>query len=437
MKTIFVIGAGRSVGSLIEYLSREAKIHNWQIYVGDQNLELAEKRAALYDNVVATLFDVKDIQELVNRVSKSDLVISMLPAHMHHPVAQVCVEHKKPLLTASYCSDDITSLNDLAVEKNTLILMEMGLDPGIDHMSAMRDIDQIREKGGDITLFKSFTGGLISSESDTNPWHYKITWNPRNVVIAGQGGVKFKRNGRYKFIPYHNLFDRTEDVVFNENTIFEGYPNRDSLKYEDIYGLEGIPTILRGTLRKKPFSKAWNILVKLGLTDDKIFVDDFSELTYRDFTNAFLPYDEVKKVEQKIRDIFNADDESLELLDWLGLFSNKVVGVKNWTAAQILQKLIEEKWKLEDDDKDMIVMQHQIQYKLNGKLHEHKSSLMLIGDDASNTSMAKTVGLPLGIAAKLILLEKISLQGVKIPISKEIYEPVLKELKELGVFFTY
>lgn len=436
MKEIVVIGAGRSVQSLIEYLSKCSTENNWQITIGDINLALAEEKAAIDPKIKAIHFDIQQITKAVEQLSRADLVISMLPAHMHLPVAQICIAHKINMLTASYISPDIVKLDQDAKAAGIIILMETGLDPGIDHMSAMKLLDEIREKGGKVNLFKSYTGGLVAPESDNNPWHYKVSWNPRNVVLAGLGGVKFRRNDRYKFIPYHNLFKRTEEITVAGIGKFEGYPNRDSLKYESIYGLEGVPTLIRGTLRRPPFCEGWNVLVQLGFTDDKIQIEDFSELTYREFTNAFLKYAENDSVEGKLRKSVPMTDEVFEMLEWLGLFSSEKIGLKEASPAQILQKMIESKWKLQPHDKDMIVMQHQIGYSLDGQDHLHTSSLVVKGDDSKNTSMAKTVGLPLGIAAKMILEGEIDLKGVQIPVSKALYNPILKELEDYGIQFS-
>lgn len=435
-KRIFLIGAGRSVRSFVQYITKHAALNHWHLVIGDISLENAQDKIIDKKTTSAIFFDVADQEQLTIQIHQADVVVSMLPASMHYPVAEKCVKLGKPLVTASYVASDVQTLDQQAKENKALLLMEMGLDPGIDHMSAKIEIDDILANGGRITSFKSFTGGLVAPESDTNPWNYKFTWNPRNVVLAGKGGVKFIRNAKYKYIPYHNLFKRYEPIHVDGYGAFEGYPNRDSLNYINVYGLEGIPTILRGTLRKKGFCDAWQVLVQLGYTNETIEIEQADQLTWRELTNSFLRYDADKRIEEKLREYLFVSDEIIEKLRWLGLFSDKKIPLSKATPAQLLQLILEEKWVLLPEDKDMIVMQHQFEYVLEGKNRQLTSSLVLKGDDANNTSMAKTVGLPLGIAVKLILTGQIELSGVQIPILPEIYIPVLKELEDYGIIFS-
>lgn len=434
-KHILLIGAGRSVQSLVDYIAEHLLTNGCTLTVAERDLERAKKMVGDLPNTTITYLDVTEREKLSVLIDKANLVISMLPAFMHLPIAEVCVRLGKFLLTASYVSPEINALHNESLQKDILIMMECGLDPGIDHMSAMQEINEIKDKGGDITLFKSYTGGLIAPESDDNPWGYKITWNPRNVVLAGKGGVKFIRNGQYKHIPYHNLFNRTEVVSIDDHGDFEGYPNRDSLSYRDVYGLENIPTILRGTLRKKGFTEAWHILVQLGYTDDTILFDDLKNLTIRDITNSFLPFSETLSLEQKLQQKHKLSDEVMEKLTWLGLFDRTTIPLESATACDILLHIISSKWKLSPQDKDMIVMQHQFDYTLSEKNYTNYSSLVLKGTDAEHTSMSATVGLPLGIMAKLILENKITKRGVCRPIYPEMYTPILAELENYGVHF--
>ncbi|MEM9391176.1 MAG: saccharopine dehydrogenase C-terminal domain-containing protein, partial [Bacteroidota bacterium] len=238
MKTILILGAGRSTSSLIEYLFKEVPIQNWLVRIGDFNPVLAEDKCSDFDNASAFAFDINDPTQRKIEISKADLVISMLPARFHALVAETCVEFGVHLVTASYVSPEMKAFNEQAQNKGIILLNECGLDPGIDHMSAMQVIDKIRTDGNELTAFETFTGGLLApDETDRNPWEYKFTWNPRNVVLAGQGIVKFIQEGKYKFIPYHKLFRRTEQVHIPGYGYFEGYANRDSLKYLDVYGL--------------------------------------------------------------------------------------------------------------------------------------------------------------------------------------------------------
>lgn len=440
MKNILLIGAGRSTISLIEYLLENLEREDWSLVVGDQNLEFATSKIGNNPRAKAIKFDVTDDIQRVTEIKRADIVISMLPAHMHISVAKDCVSFKKNMVTASYVSKEMRALEYEAIKNGVTIINEIGVDPGIDHLSAMKVIDEIRDKGGKIEEFETFTGGLIAPESDDNPWNYKFTWNPRNVVLAGQGGaVKFIQSGTYKYIPYHKLFRRTEIIDVEGHGKFEGYANRDSLMYRSVYNLEDVKTMYRGTLRKPGFSRAWNVFVQLGATDDSYTIPNSEDLTFRDFINLFLAYNPTDSVELKLKHYLNMHQDDVELfekLQWLDIFEPIQIPLKNATPAQILQYILERKWSLKKEDKDMIVMWHKFIYTLNGERKELHSSMVVRGEDSLRTAMAKTVGYPVAIAAKMILKNKINTPGVHIPITKEIYKPVLEELKQYGIDFS-
>ena len=438
MKKIVIFGAGRSSTSLIEYLLSIAEDQNLLIILLDYNEELAKSKINNHKFGEAHFIDANDPNERLKFIKESQLVISMLPAHMHLGIVKDAINEKVHVITPSYVTEEIRSLNADAQNNDVLILNEMGLDPGIDHMSAKKIIDEIEDNGGKLTGFESFTGGLVAPESDDNPWNYKFTWNPRNVVLAGQGGAaKFIQEGKYKYIPYKKLFRRTEIIEIEGYGKFEGYANRDSLRYRSVYGLNEIPTMYRGTLRKIGFCRAWNVFVQLGLTDDSYVIEGSENMTNRDFINSFLAYNPHDSVELKLRHYLGIeqDDYIWEKLVWLGLFEDKKIGLKNATPAQILQKILQDKWSLTEEDKDMIVMWHKFNFIHKGVDKEIRSHMVYIGKDSQFTAMSDTVGLPLGIAAKLLLNEKIKGRGVKLPIEKEIYQPVLDELEELGITF--
>lgn len=437
MKKILVLGAGLSSSSLIKYLLDHSDEHNWKLRVGDVSLDIAKKKINNHKNAEAIEFDVFNEQMRSDEVEKADIVISMLPARFHHLVAEKCVELGKHMITASYVSKEVKDLDKQAKEKGLLLLNEIGVDPGIDHMSAMKVIDEIKAKGGEMLAFKSSTGGLVAPEYDNNPWNYKFTWNPRNVVVAGQSVAQYIDHGIYKYVPYHQLFKRAEKMTILDLGDFEMYPNRDSLSYRETYGIENIPSIVRGTLRRPGYSEAWNVFVQLGATDDTYTIKNSENITYRDFINGFLPYNTQDSIEQKICDYtgIKMDSESMKRLQWLGIFDETKIGLPNATPAQILQKLLEEKWALEAEDKDIIVMQHEFDYKLNGKTKRITSSLVVRGKDQVHTAMAITVGTPVAIATKLFLTGVIKQTGVIVPIMKDVYEPVLKELEEHGIAF--
>ncbi|AFL80916.1 saccharopine dehydrogenase-like oxidoreductase [Aequorivita sublithincola DSM 14238] len=439
MRNILIIGAGRSASSLIRYLLDKSEEEQLFITIGDLSIKAAQKFTQNHPNACGVLLDVFNKTQRKEAVKNSDLVISMLPARYHIEVARDCIEFGKHMVTASYISKEMQALNPKAEAKGLIFMNEIGLDPGVDHMSAMQIIDRIRAKGGKMLLFESFCGGLIAPESDNNLWNYKFTWNPRNVVLAGQGGAaEFIQEGKFKYIPYHRLFRRTEFVNIEGYGKFEVLANRNSLQYQSIYGLDNILTLYRGTIRRVGFSKAWNMFVQLGMTDDTYTIPDSENLTYREFVNLFLAYSPTDSVELKLRYALRIDQDDLmweKLLD-LDIFNKeKTIGIKNATPAMALQKILEEKWTLAEDDKDMIVMYHKFGYELDGKQHQIDSHMALIGEDQTHTAMAKTVGLPVAIAALKILNEEITTPGVQLPIAKEVYEPILKELAENGIIF--
>ena len=439
MRNILIIGAGRSATSLIRYLLDKSEAEELFITIGDISIQAAQKFTTGHPNARGIMLDVFVEAQRKPAVENSDLVISMLPARFHVEVAKDCIEFGKHMVTASYVSEQMQALNHKAVSKGLVFMNEIGLDPGVDHMSAMQVIDRIRNKGGKMLLFESFTGGLIAPESDNNLWNYKFTWNPRNVVVAGQGGAaEFIQEGKYKYIPYHRLFRRTEFINIEGYGKFEVYANRNSLAYQSIYGLEDILTLYRGTIRRVGFSKAWNMFVQLGMTDDGYTIPNSENLSYRDFVNLFLPYSPSDSVELKLRHALRIDQDDLMWgkLEELDLFtSEKTIGIKDATPARALQKILEDKWTLAEDDKDMIVMYHKFGYELDGKQYQIDSHMALEGEDQTHTAMAKTVGLPVAIAALKILNEEITTPGVQIPIDKEVYEPILKELEDYGINF--
>lgn len=439
MRNILIIGAGRSASSLIEYLLNKSEAENLHLTIGDLSLELAQRKTKNHPHATAISFDIFNEQQRTSEISKADIIISMLPAHLHYEVAKDCITHKKHLVTASYISPAMQDLDE-QVKKNNLVFMnEIGLDPGIDHMSAMKVLDEIREMGGKVILFESFCGGLVAPESDNNLWNYKFTWNPRNVVLAGQGGTaKFIQEGGYKYIPYNTLFRRTEFMEVEGYGRFEGYANRDSLKYRSVYGLEDAQTLYRGTLRRVGFSKAWNMFVQLGMTDDSYIMENSETMSHREFINSFLPYHPTDSVELKLRHILkiDQDDNQWDKLEELDIFnSKKIIGLRDATPAQILEKILSDKWTLSPEDKDMIVMYHKFGYELNGEKKQIDSTMVCIGEDQTYTAMAKTVGLPVAMATLRILNGQIKTPGVQLPISKEVYQPILKELEEFGVIF--
>jgi len=420
LKTILLIGAGKSATVLIDYLIAEAESNNWKFIVADTSREQVLLKTNNSPFAEAVQLDVTNEKQRGDLIQKAHIVISMMPPALHFLVAKDCVEYRKHLLTASYLDDKMKSLKDEIADRKLLFICEMGLDPGIDHMSAMKIVDEIKTQGGRITSFKSHCGGLVAPESDDNPWHYKISWNPRNIVMAGQSGAVYKLNNETKTIPYKELFDCTNEIVFDGLKGLAFYPNRDSLSYISTYKLPDTSTFIRTTLRHVDFFKGWNAIVHAGLTNETENIN-VSGLTFAKWSSPVLPF---------------VNDENKVMLQFLGLFDDILVPSFVKTSADILQFLVETKLKMLPADKDMIVMLHEFEYELEGKSKSLKSCLVVKGEDSLRTAMAKTVGLPLGIAAKLILNETIKLKGLHIPTVKEIYDPVLKELENMGIKFT-
>jgi len=496
MKKILLFGAGKSATVLIEYLLENANKENWQLKLVDANLQLAQSKIGNSSHGIALSFDINNEVERKRNIEQADIVISLLPPALHYIVAEDCVELKKNLLTASYVDDQIKKLGSKIENNNLLFLCEMGLDPGIDHMSAMKMIDDIHSKKGQIVSFQSHCGGLVAPESDDNPWRYKISWNPRSIVLAGKSGAHYKENGEEKRLQYEELFSPERVIEIPELGYLSWYPNRDSLSYASLYHLEEAETFIRTTLRYPDFMYGWRNVVELKMTDETPHYETNGRALYEVFKEHMDSHGFGKWLEQKLTDRFSqtkemlnnlvklmevekeAKEEDLEIpeefmtvdekgniteielddvknraasflaykmheanltlkqLFFLGLDDKETVVNKGFcSAADVLQFALEKKLALGPDDKDMIVMMHEIKFRVRSSESAVKSLLILKGDDNVRTAMAKTVGLPLGIATKLILNGTISLKGLHIPTKKEIYEPVLKELEEFEIKF--
>lgn len=434
-KKILLFGAGKSATVLINYLQNLVQQHNWHFTVADSNKVLLNEKVQESNNTSTIFLNIENEIERKKIIEKADVVISMMPPHLHFLIAQDCLSYNKHLLTASYVDEKIKALASTIKEKKLLFLCEMGLDPGIDHMSAMQLIHSIKNKGGIITSFKSHCGGLIAPESDDNPWHYKISWNPKNIILAGKAGASYLLNNSIVQEHYEALFSQKEFIKTSTNNIYSFYPNRDSISYINLYQLQGVNTFVRTTLRHSEFSIGWNFIVQLELTNEEKEYDTI-QMTVADFyTTHFKKYGK----ETFVKTAFNNNETGALLqkqLEYIGLNDNKTLINKGFcSAAEILQFILEQKLALQHNDKDLVVMLHEIEYTLNNKQHYVSSLLELVGEDNHKTAMAKTVGLPLGIAAKLILENKINTTGLHIPVLPEIYTPVLNELRNQGVIF--
>jgi saccharopine dehydrogenase (NADP+, L-glutamate forming) len=437
MKNILIVGAGRSSAALIKYVLNLAKERGSFVTVADADPKMADQKIGDHPNGRSAWLDVLKGNDRKDLISRADIVVSLLPAHLHLEVAHDCIKLRKHLITASYVSQEMYRLGDEARDRELIFMGEMGLDPGIDHMSAKQKIEEIKEMGGKITAFRSYTGGLIAPESDDNPWNYKFTWNPRNVVLMGQGTAQYLEGGKLKFLPYNRLFQQARTVEVPGLGDYEVYANRDSLLYKDIYGLDGIPNILRGTFRPLGFCSAWNALIKIGITDGSYPILNSGDITYHEWMDGYVNNISGNSVKERVANLIGESINSpvMQKLEWLGLFRKKKIKLSNATPALILEHLLLDKWKLGKDDKDMVVMQHEFEYELEGKKHLTESTLILKGENQTETAMAKLVGLPMGIFVRLVMEGKITSTGVNIPVMKEVYEPVLEELKNFGVVF--
>ncbi len=420
LKTILLLGAGKSATVLIDYLLKESETNKWKFIIADANKEQILLKTNNSPFAEAVQIDITNNKQREKIIQRAHLVISMMPPALHFLVAKDCVEYRKHLLTASYLDNNIKSLRDEIAQRKLLFLCEIGLDPGIDHMSAMKIIDGIKAIGGTIRSFKSHCGGLVAPESDDNPWHYKISWNPRNVVMAGKGGAEYKLNNSVYHKGYDELFKNCSQINIEGLGNLAVYPNRDSLSYIPVYKLDKVDTFIRTTLRYPSFCEGWNAIVQAGLAND---VDEINttKLTFAKWSAAIIAF---------------VNDNNKLMLQFLGLFDETLVPASAKTSADVLQYLLENKLAMQPSDKDMIVMLHEIEYAVSDKIIKIESNLIVKGEDNLRTAMAKTVGLPLGIAAKLILNGSIQLTGLYIPIIKEIYEPLLKELEINDIRFS-
>jgi saccharopine dehydrogenase-like NADP-dependent oxidoreductase len=496
MKNILLFGAGKSATVLIDYLLKNAEKEQWHLMLADANRSMSQEKIGGSVFGTAVTIDITNEEDRKALIMEADIVISLLPPAYHIIVAKDCIAFSKNLLTASYIDESMRSLRDSIEEKDLLFLCEMGLDPGIDHMSAKKMIDEIHEKDGKIDSFISHCGGLVAPESDNNPWHYKISWNPRNVVMAGKAGAIYKLGGEIIELNYEDLFAEKRYVAIPGNEALCWYPNRDSLSYISKYGLQKTNTFIRTTLRHPDYIYGWKNIIDLKLTSEDIFYNTdkwslsmffrahmdkngFSEWLENklrdqfDLTKGLLAElvnlveleqkaadkgvdtpDEIMMVDGKgdlqkvdIDDLkINAaatladkmHDASLTLkqLFYLGMDDDTtIINKGHCSAADVLQFALEKKLALQPGDKDLVIMLHEIEYTIDDKKYKSTASMIVTGEDDAHTAMAKTVGLPLGIAAKLILDGTINQKGLLIPVNKEIYIPVLEILNQYGIFF--
>jgi saccharopine dehydrogenase-like NADP-dependent oxidoreductase len=437
MQTILVAGAGKSSFHLIHYLLSNANRQIWKIIVADGDIDAINEKIKDHPSAEAAVIDIANNSDREALVKKADIVISLMPPQLHDLLANDCLKYKKNLITSSYISEGIKALDKEVKEAGLMFMCEMGLDPGIDHMSASQIIHGIQRVASTISSFKSYCGGLIAPEYDDNPWHYKFTWNPRNVVTAGTGGAKFLQGGKETEVAYSELFNNNKKIKVDSLAPLAYYPNRDSLRYIGQYDIPEIKTFMRATLRHPSFCKGWDAIIQLGLTsqDDSIVTQG---KTYAGWVKQKIGNQNNSGLTDLVAKKLSVpkNDKVISMLKWLGLFDEKPLPTGKYSSADILLQLLLEKWEMKPEEKDMVVMQHEVEYNHRGTKNILTSSMVVTGDNREHSAMAKTVGLPMGILAKLVLTKRINPPtGVHIPNMPSVYRPVLTELKHHGISF--
>lgn len=437
MQTILVAGAGKTSVFLIDYLLSHAQRSRWKVIVADSDQEAINDKINGHPLAEAQVLNITDDKKRASLVSKADIVVSLLPPALHIILAKDCLKHKKHLITSSYVSPEMKELDAQAKQAGLMFMCEMGLDPGIDHMTASHIVHGIQKVAGAITSFKSFTGGLIAAESDTNPWHYKFSWNPLNVVLAGIDGAKHLSNGKIVEVPYSELFAHPKRGAKIEGVSpLVYYPNRDSLNYMSLYDLPDVKTFMRATYRFQGFMKGWNVLVQLGLTDP---ADKVKDTTYAAWVRNKNGFDDKKPLIKQVADKMGMaiDDSPITMVAWLGIFEDEPIKPKKGSSAEILLDVLLGKWTMKPDDKDLVIMRHELEYvHKSNKKTTLVSTMTIIGENAKYSAMAKTVGLPMAILTRLVLSKRIKPPlGVCIPNMPSVYRPVLAELGEHGISF--
>ena len=438
MKNVLICGAGMSATDLISYMLKHAEEYNWNVTVGDILVETAKLKIGGHPRGKAVYFDCYDDVIMERYIKDADIVISLLPPGMHAAAAKIALQYNAHVVTASYASQEMIDMHKEAKEKGLTFLNELGADPGIDHMNGMRSIDKVRKKGGELLSFASYCGSLVAPESNDNPWGYKFTWSPMNVIMAGSAGACYYKKGSFQCIPYHRLFTNPKVIGIPDFREFEAYENRDSVTYRKKYNLDGIPTFIRATLRYPGFCEGWNAFIQLGLTANNYHIEGSENMTYRQWVASYLPDNDDASLENKLADILHIErgGELHKQLLWTEILSDRPIRRINGTPAELILDLLMDKLKFNHGDTDMLVFYERIEYKLKGELYEHVSYLVTRGLDYRNTAISRTVGLPAAIGAKLILNREIKSRGVLFPWTKEVYDPILNELSELGISYT-
>jgi len=437
MRTILIAGAGKSSIYLIHYLLSHAPRNKWKVVVADGDANAIAEKINGNPFAEAAVIDITNNSEREALVKKADIVVSLMPPHLHIHLAKDCLKYKKNLITSSYISPEMKEMDEAVKAAGLMFMCEMGLDPGIDHMTANQIIHSIQRVAGSITSFKSYCGGLIAPECDNNPWHYKFSWNPKNIITAGLGGAKYLQQGKHVEVPYEKIFDNNKKVKIDDLGSLAYYPNRDSLRYLEMYDVPEIKTFMRATLRHPIFCKGWHALISLGLTNSEDIINTPGQ-TYNSWLKNKSGYSNSVTLQQHVAKKLSLeeDDKVVSMLDWLGLFNETPVKPTTATSADLLLDLLLDKWKMASAEKDMVAMQHEIEYMRRDQKVKLTSTMVIKGENREFSAMAKTVGLPMGILAKMVLNDKIvPPKGVLIPSMASVYRPVLTELNHHGISF--
>ncbi|MFH1748424.1 MAG: saccharopine dehydrogenase C-terminal domain-containing protein [Planctomycetota bacterium] len=435
MKKVLVLGAGLVSRPLVRYLLDQPDFH---VTVASRTVSKAEKLIDGHAKGTALRLLADDERNKLEKlISEHDLAISLLPAPLHPVVAELCIKHKKHMVTTSYVSDKMMSFNGPAKEAGVMVLNEVGVDPGIDHMSAMRIIHDVEKRGGKVVSFRSYCGGLPAPDCNDNPWGYKFSWSPRAVCTAGKNSARFRENGVQVDIPGPELFTCTHPVTVEGIGELEAYPNRDSLGYISVYGLEGIETMFRGTFRYPGWCVCLKGVVDLGMLDESP-VTYPAGMTFAQWTAGLIKSDSPANIRQQVADFLKMEPaaDALDRLEWLGLFSDEPLPIteKKTTALDILAARMNEKMPYQPGERDMIALVHKFVARFPGQPEEHISSTLIdYGQPEGDSSMARTVSLPAAVGTKLILTGEITDTGVHVPVKPEIYNPVLNELETMNI----
>ena len=438
MKTVLLLlSTDRFSFPLIRYLILEGRRYGWKTCVaGMFEFGILDRIKEEKFSSDLVLINLTDFRQCDHAIRKSDLVISMVPDIMLLQVADSCIMHRKSLITPSRLNRQMVQRKTQAEENETLLLLECGFSPGLDHITAKKVIDNINVKKGKIFSFKTYSGSVIAEKNIDNPWNFKLTEPARDIINLGRHSNRHLVNNELQHVSYNSLFQRSEDIAIQGQKDIIAIPEGDALYYRKIYQLTDAHTVQKGRLLRKGFEQIWDLLIRLGMTDTSSRIDFFDDKSFCQFLNSLLPHSPGHSLEEKLTKFAGASADDIEKLNWLGLFDTDLLsGYKELTPAVILQHQMEKKFTLKEEDKDCIMMQHQLEYEHRGDHFLFTATLVSQGETHQDSATAKAIGLTAGAAAKAFLLGNIKVRGLHIPAKKEIYDPILNELDDVGVAF--